>query len=689
MNADLSSGVSLGWYWNRLRCMSAGEIAYRVKQKLSAQAQQAGFSTARDVPKPDLRQPAHPFIAVDAIRSASSYVHAADKIVDGRLTVFDIEYRYTDVPDWNRDPKTGRTASLEFGKTLDYRDSALVGDIKYLWEPNRHLHLVTLAQAYRLTADARYLRAIERQLDSWFEQCRYLHGPNWASSLELGIRLINWSITWQLLGGLNSELFQGERGSAFRDRWLRVIYQHLHFIAGHYSRFSSANNHLIGEAAGVYIGAVTWPFWPQARRWRTQARRELTREALLQNARDGVNREQAIAYQQFVADFLLFAALAGRHNGDEFPREYWERLQAMIGFVASVIDVGGHVPMIGDADDGYVVTLSPAAGFCPYRSLLATGAALFGRGDYKAKAGDFDDKSRWLLGRAGVEAFERVSSAPPVDAVGRAFPEGGYYILGCDFDTPDEVRIVADAGALGYQRIAAHGHADALSFTLSFAGREFLIDPGTYAYHTEREWRNYFRGTAAHNTVRVDGEDQSVNGGNFLWLHHAQARCVLWRQAPDQDRFVGVHDGYRRLADPVTHERELIFDKTRKRLQVIDSLRCQSRHQVELCWHFAEDVTVRVSTDGPVIAAKDGYAIRLHPPRPDMSAKLYRGASDPPWGWVSRRFGVKQAASTVVWTGTIDASTQFSSVVECVYPEARNATELERVAKGATDTTLI
>ena len=90
--------------------------------------------------------------------------------------------------------------------------------------------------------------------------------------------------------------------------------------------------------------------------------------------------------------------------------------------------------------------------------------------------------------------------------------------MGRDFGTKDEVIAVMDAGPLGYLSIAAHGHADCLAFTLAVAGRAILIDPGTYCYHSEPEWRDYFRGTAAHNTVRVDGCDQSEIGGAFMWL---------------------------------------------------------------------------------------------------------------------------------------------------------------------------
>src|SRR4029077_15759000 len=101
-------------------------------------------------------------------------------------------------------------------------------------------------------------------------------------------------------------------------------------------------------------------------------------------------------------------------------------------------------------------------------------------------------------------AFENLPTVQAWLPVRRVFPEGGYYILGCDFETENEIRLTADAGALGYQSIAAHGHADALAFTLSVGGREFLVDPGTYAYHTQESRREYFPRTVAHKTVRID-----------------------------------------------------------------------------------------------------------------------------------------------------------------------------------------
>src|SRR5581483_8109109 len=197
-----SPHATLAWYWNRFRCMSAAEVGYRAKQKVVTQLQQLGLSTDKRIPEPDLTRRANDFVALDPPVAASANVESSERILSGRLQVFDHEYVYDGMPQWSPDPKTGRVAPAIFGKTLDYRDESQVGDIKYLWEPNRHLHLVALAQAYRLTGERRYLAGIGELLDSWFEQCPYLAGPNWTSSLELAIRLLNWSVVWQLTGGL-------------------------------------------------------------------------------------------------------------------------------------------------------------------------------------------------------------------------------------------------------------------------------------------------------------------------------------------------------------------------------------------------------------------------------------------------------------------------------------------------------
>jgi hypothetical protein len=654
------------WHVNRLRTMPPEEMRHRLLRALAMRAERWRIIGSGAVPPPDLAQASRPWVHAQVNVDAARYLAAAERIAAGRFDLFALQdTELGSPPRWNRDPKTGVEAPLTFGMLLDYRNPQRVGDIKYLWELNRHLHVVTLAQAYALSGDAQYFGVLQRHLESWFDECPYGMGPNWSSALELGVRLINWSVAWQLLGGASSPLFQDGEGARFRRRWMNAVFQHAQFVHGHFSLYSSADNHLIGEAAGLFVATLTWPHWPHARTWLAEAKAILEREALLQNAPDGVNREQTVSYQQFEIDLLLVPLLAGRANRKKFSAAFESRVEAMMEYLASIMDVGGNIPMFGDSDDGLVVRLAQNDDHCRYRSLLATAAILFRRGDFKAKAGKLDDKTRWLLGEGADAAFEKLDGAGVQLPVRRSFTHGGYYVLGCGFETENEVRLVADAGSLGYQANAAHGHADALAFTLSVGGKEFLIDPGTYTYHTQSPWRRYFRGTAAHNTVRVDGMDQSQSGGSFAWLRKADVRCTLWRPSDERDVFEGWHDGYLRLADPVIHRRRITLEKAARRVVIEDILQMAGEHSIELFFHCSERCQV-----GP---ARGGYAISqagktLHlalPQAKGASADVYYGSNAPILGWVSRRFDEKQPAPTIAWRARFTGESVLRSEITC------------------------
>ena len=304
-------------------------------------------------------------------------------------------------------------------------------------------------------------------------------------------------------------------------------------------------------------------------------------------------------YQTFVLDFLLLAGLAARARGEDFAPVYWRRVEVMIDFLASMTNVAGGLPMIGDADDGRVVESRDRAGF-----LDAHFADRHRRGAVRARrprrqGGRARRQDRHLVRRRGRSPAGQLKQRARHGFRPRLqFSESGYYLMGSGFDTPDEVRLLVDAGPLGYLSIAAHGHADALSFVLNIGDREILVDPGTYAYHTDPAWRRYFRSTLAHNTVGVDEQDQSVQAGNFMWTDHAQARCIEFETGTDRQRFVGEHYGYQRLEDPVVHRREIVCDTRRQVIEVTDMLRCDGEHRVRRSWHFAEDCQVERAGSG-------------------------------------------------------------------------------------------
>jgi len=630
----MTATVRMMWLMNRLRCMSVAEVGYRMRQ--AATVRLGRRMTGRAAPPALPRALTLPVAGAPELDAAEveALVLDAERICAGHVVLF-AERRFdVGVPTaWNRDPETGVTGPSIYCGDIAITNRDLVGDIKHVWELNRHLHLVRLAQAWALTGDVRWLHALEQNLRSWLDACPPLTGPNWTSSLELGIRLINWGLIWQLVGGDNSKLFQGDGGPKLRADWLGSVHAHCRTIARHLSRHSSANNHLIGELAGLYVGATVWPCWKESHGWQAQARRELEHEALAQFSRDGVNREQAFAYHIFSSEFLFVAGLQAQAAGQPFIRHYWASLQRALRFLRSVRDVGGHVPMVGDADDGCVFRLD-AHGSDRAAQLLALGDSVFGG------QADSHPGVRWLLhalpgDRPDCDPHEGNSGC------GWAFPDGGYLLFGNHFGEADEIKGMLDCGPLGYLGIAAHGHADALALTLSVAGEECLVDPGTYSYWQEQKWRDYFRGTSSHNTVRIDGVDQSVPGGRFMWLRKARASIERLPASPHEFDFRGSHDGYARLADPVRHVRSVRFDGASNTLTVRDEVAAANPHTVELFWHFAPGLDVRLTSHGLSVRGRR-FVLQMAASGDDLHLELVRGHENPPLGWYSRTYEARE-----------------------------------------------
>ena len=563
-----------------------------------------------------------------------------------RFTFFALEEKdFGPTIRWNYDYSTEKQTPMEFGPTLNYRNAERCGDIKYAWEHNRHHHLVELAKAWYLTGVDAYAREIVQQVDSWIDSCPFLYGINWTSPLESAIRVINWCFCLAYLEqGIGTVVDR-----LFVKKWVASIHEHLTFISRNLSSHSSANNHLIGEASGLFIGAVSCRF-PESGRWIPRSRQILEREALLQHWPDGVNKEQALGYQAFVFDFLLLPGLLGRRNAIDFSDAYWSNLERMAEFVHALTDERGDVPQFGDDDEGYVVRLSHESDVRRFRSLVATSAVLFGRGDFAAKARGPDEKTFWLLGRAEAEASQ-TDRRPGGEA--KDFPHGGYYIL-----SGGGARMIFDCGPLGYLSLAAHGHADALSIVLSYKGRPFLVDPGTYAYHTRREWRDYFRGTSAHNTLVLNGEDQSLIGGNFMWSR--KARCTLLHRS---DRSVRAsHDGYSRLRPPALHEREVSFLAEENAFQVKDVVKGTGGHRVEQLYHFAPDCAC-VEENGGYLITNGGERIRLVPDRQISTRGIHMGETDPIRGWYSPGFDRKSPSPTLRCTLDIAGGAELTTMI--------------------------
>jgi len=646
---------SLVWKLNRLRVMTVGEIFFRVWRSCFNVIEKFRVSKGWQ-PSPNMKiAPLTDLFGQDVSLVTEWKKHfQLDTIqlqhyLDGEIDFFGHEKLFVGMPvNWHRDPVTGTEAPLSFGKTLNYRDDSLVGNVKFTWELGRHQHLIPLAVAYAISGDRRYKDNVVEQIESWIKDNPFGLGIHWCTSLEAAIRMISWSLvhSFILLRDGGKGLFDTDIDS---DKLGISIYQHCYFIKGFLSLHSSANNHLIGELTGLWVACNVFNLGKDGEHWAQFSKKELESEAAKQVYADGVNKEQACYYHMWVLEYFLFSQQVAERSNNEFSADFQKMIPKMAGFLKDISPPGGEPPQIGDADDGFVSRFDPFWSKTPYLEMINTTDAVLGLSKkmYSQKAFWYQSISEHPF----KETSEKWQHNYPV-----MYNEGGYAILG------NEVcHLVMDAGDLGYLGIAAHGHADALSFCLAIDGEWWIVDPGTYAYHSDEKWRNYFRGSTAHNTVVVNDKDQSTIAGSFMWTQKAKAKFLSVREKGQEQIATGEHDGYRLFG--TMHQRIINFNSSTNEIKIIDSLTGGTNVKVDVYFHFSPEVNVykKEDSDNWIISHSKSNRSIIFTPDEKWNMSLLKGSSDPTLGWYSP--SLEEKIETCTLHGVAVYSDEFNSSI--------------------------
>jgi hypothetical protein len=268
-------------------------------------------------------------------------------------------------------------------------------------------------------------------------------------------------------------------------------------------------------------------------------------------------------------------------------------------------------------------------------------------GDFSAAR--LTEEAIWLFGDQAVDILTRSKTISPARSV--AFPDGGIYVL-ADSE-PYAQAMVVDAGPQGVGR-SGHGHADALSLRLTMDGRRWLVDAGSGVYIAKDPAdRNTFRGTGAHNTVRVDGANQAIADEPFSWTHIPTTQAENWLVGNSFTYFVGSHDGYARLADLVLHRRHVLKIAGSVWL-VRDVALGRTEHELEIRWHFAPDLEVRAVGAGQVNISREDADPRASSTDGESTLSLivpentaWQAATEVSRTLVSPAYGVLQPVSLV------------------------------------------
>ena len=638
-----SRAESLRWRLNRLRRMGLGEVAHRTGREARHRADDLVYARSHARWERKWQPPASEVVPSRVPRSTLGFLRAeraaatreadpegARGILEAAEVVMEGRYGYVGhaevlLPspiDYRRDPFTDRQWPTTHAKRLDYRN-APYGDPKWIWELNRLQELPLLAAGWLLSGEPAHLDHASHLAGSWLDDAEPGRGVAWSNGYEAGLRAISLSLWLDAVRG--TDLVTRE----LRDRMVVALWQHAKWIERDPSTHSSANNHRVGELVGLVAIGLLVPELRSAERWLRDGLEGLTRESALQIAPDGSGVEQAFAYHLHTLDLLLLATALLDSTGRAVPAPLRAALTRSADALSIQLGAGEPDPRYGDDDGAWVVRLTGTS-HRDGRSRAADLAAYLGHPGARRTAGDLDVTARWLFGEDGARRFEDTTPGPePGSAL---LPDAGIVVL----RSPGR-RVLFDVGPLGYLSIAAHGHADALSVTIAHDGIELVADPGVGSYFASPERRAVFRGTAAHATVAVDGQDQSESGGPFLWRAHARATLL----GVDVDRNVALaeHDGYERLRPPVRHRR-LVVATPGGPVVVHDRISGTGDHAVVQSWPLhpsLEPVDVHGSTLAFGVGPGGAPVLRIAavsdaPLRTELSRG---GEPDPARGWYS------------------------------------------------------
>jgi hypothetical protein len=580
---------SVQWYLRRLRVMSLREIAHRSSEPARlAWLRLEGRRAAGRRASGDWRR--YAFCTAKAAQLPAPPCEFAPNEVEvssllaGDFGALGFHWRWQPEGSvWHRAPDTGRLWPAAFFGSIAYRSGNPYGDVRVLWEPARLQGLTSLAllSRHEPACRERATQLAERILQSFVRENPYLEGPHYISAMECALRIIAVCHAFDTL--------RTERLSeASWDAVAALVTWQAALIAGRLSLHSSSGNHLIAECAGLIYAGMLFAEHPRAAFWFDTGLAVLAKEADRQVLGDGGGIEQAFAYQLFVVDLLGLVQELLRSRGRTVPAAIVAAVASGRVFLRTFADNPGELPAIGDSDGGFAL-------------------------------------SRYLRLSFSGEAAARKASLEWL-----TFHESGYSL---GRGGPQGLRVVVDHGPLGMAPGFAHAHADALSVTVDRGVQPLLIDPGTFAYGLSPSWRRYFRGTRAHNTVTVDGLDQAVQQGAFLWS--APYECRLW--CAEGASLLARHSGYVRSG--VTHWRG-VLRLGEEGILVWDRLEGSGEHELELNWHLGVDPE---AAGGGVAQLPGGYRLSVR----GGDCSLHRGQSEPPFGWASSVYGQKHPVSVL------------------------------------------
>lgn len=507
-------------------------------------------------------------------------------------------------------------------------------EIKMPWELSRCQHFTWLGQAYWLTGDEKYAHEFVTQIEDWITSNPWPWGVNWACTMDVAIRVVNW------LWGYHFFKESPSLSDEFHQKlWESFLVHGRHIWHNLENQGSFTGNHYLSNLVGlVYLG-ILCPIFKEAQQWREFGLKELEQEMFKQVYPDGVDFEASTSYHRLVLEIFLSATLLAQRNNHHFSPAYIQRLEKMFEFIMYLTKPDGSVPLIGDNDNGRLHRLKvweqPEQEWIDFRYLLAIGAVVFRRDDFAQAAGEQWDETIWMLGAKALTAKQ----AKQVRRLkSRAFPDAGLYIM-----RHDDMHLVINAGPVGQNGSGGHAHNDALSFEFFSDGITWIMDPGTYSYTNDYSTRNLFRSTAYHNLVTIDNQEQNPIHPKRLFQMPSESKPLVhsWHDQTDYVFFNGsfelsVEDTY------ICHNRKIFFHKQNNVCLIQDHIQGNGCHHLK--WYCHVSPNNQISKKNDIVLTNQLHKVALL----IKSLDNYSISNYIERSWVASGYGKRQKSATLI-----------------------------------------
>jgi hypothetical protein len=515
------------------------------------------------------------------------------------------------VIDYSLDPGSGRRYPLVPSGELGLLDGG--ADPKLPWALGRLESLVALAQGAWVASDAAerdgFADAFVAQAADFVQANPVGLGIQWACPMEAALRAANLAQGLRMLADAPPV-----RDPGFLALALGALAEHARFVEAHLEDgWAVPNNHLVSDLVGLLVVSALFPGLPDAPRHTALAVRGLEAQMGAQVHPDGCSFEGSVPYHRLAVELFTLAYATARACGVSLSTAFADRLALMYRVVEGYCTEAGLAPQFGDNDSGRAFALADRASL-DHGYLLPLGAALFCDARLKRPGARFCDEAAWLLGDSGLGRFQALEPSHPC----RRFlsRSAGWAVV-----KQDGAYLAVSAGRAGQGGVGGHSHNDALSFELHLRGRPLIVDPGTYCYARDRRARDAFRGTAAHNTLQVDGEEiNPVDPGRpFALPDRASAEVEVFEVCSSRARISAGHRGYRALpSGGVEVERTFVLDQDTRALAVLDSLKGKGLHRLVSRLHLP-DLRGRLRAATP---AEQARAARVPQAPPELGPLL-------------------------------------------------------------------